>query len=93
MTSTLQVTLGAAATQVSTLSIPCRQAIIQNNAAHSCRFGDANVSATRGIYFAAGPGGGSTNLGQAAGALEAVDLSEIWLYGTQNDVIDIWYAG
>jgi hypothetical protein len=89
---TLQVTLGAGATQVSATAQPCRQVIIQNNAAHACRYGDVDVSATRGIYLAPGTGGGAANIGSAFGALIAIDLSELYLYGTQNDVIDIWYA-
>ena len=84
---TLQVTIGAGVTQASATSIPVRQVIIQNNAAHKVIVGDSNVSASRGIVLQVG--GGSVE----GGALNcsSCDLNEIWLAGTQNDVIDFLY--
>jgi hypothetical protein len=87
--STLQVTIGAGVTQVTTSSIPCRQVIFQNNATHNMRVGDANTTSSRGALLAAGSPGGSLN----AGTFTAmnVNLKECWVAGTQNDVLDIIY--
>ena len=90
----LQVTIGAANTQISSTRIPCRQVIVQNNAAHSCRVADKNVSSTKGALLnasgGAGQGGGTMNFGpfQAYNT----DLTEWWINGTQNDVIDVLYV-
>ena len=87
----LQVTLLATATQVSTTKPPiqCRQVIIQNNAAHSVRLGDSTVSATVGQYLAAGPGGGGFNSGPAD--IYNTYLTDLYLFGTAADVIDVFY--
>jgi hypothetical protein len=84
----LQVTLGAGATQVSTAHTQCRQVIVQNNAAHSARLGDATVSATNGQYLAAGPGGGAFNSGPSVAYNS--ETSDFWLFGTAADVIDVF---
>lgn len=86
----LQVTVGAAATQFTATSTPCRQVTIQNNAAHTMRIGDSTVSASKGIYLAAGPGGGSENHGPLVAY--AIDLSNFYVFGTQNDVLDVLYV-
>jgi hypothetical protein len=91
---TLQVTLGAGATQVFTPgvlapSIFARQVQIQNNAAANVRVGDANVSATRGALLLAASNG-SVNYGENTTGGE-IDLSTIWLFGTATQVIDVIY--
>jgi hypothetical protein len=56
---TLQVTIGASATQVTALPLRGRWVQFQNNAAHNAHIGDVNVSSSRGIQLASGsPGGG-----------------------------------
>lgn len=87
-----QVTLGAAATQLSTISAPCRQVIVQNNAAHSMRVGDSTVSSTKGVFLStvAGGGGGSLNFG--AMIFYGVNLMDLYVFGTQNDVVDVIYV-
>src|SRR5579862_306408 len=49
---TLQVTIGASCTQVTSSDIPLKQVFFQNNATHSMRIGDANASSTRGVALA-----------------------------------------
>lgn len=84
--TTLQVTLGAAATQATTTPILfCRWVTVQNNATHACRVGDSNVSSTRGIALAAA--GGTVTFGYPG-----VVLSDIYISGTAADVIDIVYV-
>lgn len=89
---TKQVTLLVTATRVQTTSLPCRQVTVQNNSADTCRVGDSNVSATRGAKLdpsSSGNAGGSYNSMLPMGA---VDLNEIWIFGTVGDVIDIIYV-
>ena len=85
----LQKALGAGATQLAppaspTAQIMCRQIIIQNNAAHSMRLGDSTVSSTKGIYLAAGPGGGTVNSGPVV--VYNSYLSDWWAFGTAADL-------
>jgi hypothetical protein len=89
----LQFTLGAAATPIllkgvqPANSLPFQGIIIQNNSAAACRVGDSTVSATKGIYLAAGPGGGSITLQPA---LEYTsDVYEFYAFGTAGSVIDV----
>jgi hypothetical protein len=91
MWSLLQATIpaGGGPAQLSTSQTLCRQIIIQNNAAHSVRVGDSSVSATKGIYLAAGPGGGTFNSG--AVVVYNSDLRDFYLFGTAADVIDVFY--
>lgn len=87
----LQVTLGSAATQISTQQTLVRQIIIQDNAAHNVRVGDNTVSATKGILLAsASPApGGSLNSGPMQ--IYFAYLSDWYLFGTAGDLIDILY--
>ena len=87
---TLPVTLTAVATQISTLTTQCRQIFVQNNSAAVCRLGDANVSATRGIQLAAA---GAVNSIWTTGpsVAYASQLSDLWLFGTSGDIIDVFY--
>lgn len=85
----LQVTLTAAATQITTSNTFCKQIIIQNNAAHSCRIGDSTVSATKGILLAAGTPGGTINSGPVD--IYHTYLSDWWIFGTTSDKIDVLY--
>lgn len=85
--TTLQVTIGAGATQIGGANVFVRQVIFQNNAAHSMRIGDANVSSTRGALLSVGSPGGSLNLGPFFAP--SIDLSTFYVAGTQNDVLDI----
>jgi len=86
---TLQVTIGAATTQVSTSSIPVQQVIFQNNQTHTMRIGDNLASSTRGGLLASGAPGGSLNVG--ALTFNKCDLQQFWVAGTQNDVLDVIY--
>jgi hypothetical protein len=81
-----QVTLGAAATQISTHGIGYRQLVIQNNATHDVRYGDSTVTATRGILL--NPGGSSN---EGAISIQGGVLSTDYLFGTSGDVIDFAY--
>lgn len=86
---TSQVTLGAAATQATTTSTPCREIYVQDNAGHNVRVGDSAVSATRGALLLSASNG-SITIGSAAGSgAYALDLNQIFLFGTAADVIDV----
>ena len=90
MVRLIQVTLGSGATQITTLQINASVLAIQNNAAHVCRAGDNTVSATKGIALAAG----STTTQPPfiiARSDNRILLKEYYLFGTQNDVIDVLY--
>ena len=87
---TLQVTIGASTTQVSTTSIPVKQLFIQNNAAHTIRVGDVNTTSSRGALISSGSPGGSITSG-AFGMQAASDLNQWWINGTNGDVIDVIY--
>lgn len=87
---TLLVTLGASATQV--LSPGAHQQVlwftIQDNATHSVRIGDANITSARGIALS--PGGGSFYVGPSSSS-SARDLGSWYIFGTSGDVIDVIY--
>jgi hypothetical protein len=84
---TLQVTLLATATQLSTSRQAVQAIIFQNNATHIVRIGDVNVSATRGIALAPASAG---DVGTFAPPIDyTTDLTEWWLFGTAGDVIDV----
>jgi len=84
---TMQVTIGASATQISTFSIPVQQVIFQNNQTHTMRIGDNLTSSTRGGLLASGAPGGSLNVG--ALTFNKCDLQQFFVAGTQNDVLDV----
>ena len=88
----IQVTIGAAATQVSTSGLQCRWVSIQNNATHAMRVGDstASVGGAKGILLASGSPGGSVTIG--AFESYALDLSTVYIAGTQGDTVDVWYV-
>jgi hypothetical protein len=58
------------------------------------RIGDNSVTSSKGIYLAAGPGGGSVTIfpptTYASGA--SLDLSTWYAVGTQGDVVDVLYV-
>ena len=84
---TLQVTLGAGATQIVAASTPVRQVIFQNNAAANMRVGDLNVSATRGGLLAGGSPGGQLNSGPLV--IQATNLNEWFVFGTAAQILDV----
>lgn len=85
----LQVTIGAAATQISPSAIFVQTLMVQDNAAHNVRVGDSTVSSTKGILISLGSPGGSynTTLNFPRGTI----LSQWYLAGTEGDVIDVLY--
>jgi len=85
---TLQVTIGAGLTQVSTTSVPVKSVFFQNNASHQMRLGDLNASSTRG-YLTNTVGGTLTSGGFMTQA--ASDLNQWYVSGTANDVLDVIY--
>lgn len=82
---TIQVTLGATATQVTTGQIYSPFVIIQNNASHSIRVGDNTVTSSKGINVSAS---GSITIQRSD---NRILLKSYYIFGTQNDVIDILY--
>jgi len=88
MTSrSIQVTLGAVATPISTTSEVFNQMIVQNNSAAACRLGDSTVSATKGISMAAAAATPPVVIGPFVG--QEGDASQFYLFGTSGDLIDI----
>lgn len=87
---TLQVTLGSGVTPI--LSVGAHQQVrwfvVQDNAAHAVRYGDVNITATRGLALS--PSGTSFYVGPDSSA-SARDLGSAYLYGTSGDVIDVIY--
>lgn len=87
----IQVTLGAAATRVTTTRTPCKQIIFQNTAGNVARIGDSTVSATKGIKLAASAAANSiVSLGPFD--THPLELEDYYIFGTENDLIDIWYT-
>jgi hypothetical protein len=86
---TLQVTIGAGVTEISTGALFCSEVQIQNNAAHSIRVGDSATTSSRGALLASGSPGGSQTWGPFPNG--KIDLSQLYIAGTQNDVIDVIY--
>lgn len=85
-----QVTLGAGATQVTTQSIYAKWVVFQNNAAASMRLGDSTVSATRGMYLAGGPGGGTANPVPFS-PVSQTNLKFWYVFGTSGQILDYAY--
>ena len=84
---TFQVTIGAAATQVSTVNIYCNWVAFQNNTtADAMRIGDSTVTASRGIKLLAGGSFFTPPLAQPAAT---TNLATWYVQGTPSDVIDI----
>ena len=83
---TLQVTIGAGVTRVSSVPIYCKWVSFQNNAAHAMHIGDGSISSSRGNQLLAG-GGFFTPPLSIAGS--ATNLADWFVQGTQNDVLDI----
>lgn len=85
--TSIQVTIGASATQVSAI-LYCRWVVFQNNASHNIRIGDSTVTSSKGILLASGTPGGSFTL-QPDPQPEIINLSQWYVSGTQNDVVDV----
>jgi len=86
---TAQITIGAGTnTQFSPGGTPFASEVsVQNNAAHTIRVGDKNTSATQGALLASGAPGGSVTFGPYD--YPAIDLSTLFVAGTQGDVVDV----
>src|ERR1039458_399324 len=82
--ATLQTTLGNGATEISSTVQLVYQVMLQNNAAHSMRCGDSNVTSSRGALLAAS--GGTVNF------TAQMYLSQLYCVGTQGDVVDVIYV-
>ena len=91
--------LGAGATPLAAQRTVCKEIFIQNNSTHAMNIGDSTVTLptanpSRGIRL--DPSG--TNSAAIAtlhlGPFEAynIDLSQLYVFGTQNDHIDIIYT-
>lgn len=83
---TLQITIGASTTRISTTPLYCSWILFQDNtSADSMRVGDSTTSSTKGTKLLAG-GSWQTPV-KAAPAM--FNLANWWVNGTQNDVIDV----
>jgi hypothetical protein len=83
--TTLQVTVGAGVTQVSTTSLQCTWVVFQNNATHVMRIGDANTTSSKGIVLQAGGGSFYQGPKPTGGATQ---VSNWYVAGTNTDVLD-----
>lgn len=86
---TLQVTIGAGTTQVTTVDTPVKQVIFQNNAANSMRVGDSATTSSRGALLAGGSPGTSMNFGPIGST--ALNLNSFYVNGTNTQVLDVIY--
>ncbi len=87
----IQVTLGAAATQVTIAKIYSPYVVIQDNAAAACRVGDNTVTASKGVLLApsvASAPGGSITITRAD---NRVPLFQYFIFGTAGNIIDVLY--
>jgi len=83
----VNVTLSGA-TQLSATRTPCEQIIIHNPTGNAAiRVGDSGVSATEGIPVAANA---TLTLGSFIGG--KVDLTEVYLHGTDAEVVRVAYV-
>lgn len=87
---TAQVTIGSGVTQVSTADIYAHTITFQNNATHSMRIGDSNTTSSRGALLGVGPPGGSMTV--TISPPGNLNLSQWYVAGTQNDVLDVIYV-
>lgn len=88
----IQVTLTASATAVTTNNnLYASVVAIQNNAAAVCRVGDNTVSATKGIALAAGSTTTQSALVLAPATPRGIHLSDLFLFGTTSQLIDVMY--
>lgn len=84
---TVQVTIGASATQVSTTKLYCRWVAFQNNtAADSMRLGDSAVTTSRGVKLLPS---GSFFIPPKDTPGEITNLNNWYVAGVQNDVLDV----
>lgn len=84
---TLQVTIGASATQIVSGDVYFKWVVFQNNSADNQRIGDANVSSTQGTLLVPG----SSFYTAAPSSPGSGNLNGWYVSGTQNDKIDITY--
>lgn len=84
---TLQVTIGAGTTQVTTTDTFCKQIFFQNNAAGTMRIGDSTITSSKGVLLNAGPGGGSWTVTSIYGA--NLDLADYYVNGTSTQILDV----
>jgi hypothetical protein len=88
----LQVTLGAGATQIISSRTPIHDVQFQNNAAHNIRIGDSTVSSSKGILLLTVSGGGGGTLYLGPYDALSCNLFEFWAFGTAADVLDVLYT-
>ena len=89
MIRSMQVTIGAAATQVTTVRTPAKQVIVQNNDADDAiRVADA--SADDDVGLAVAKGGGSVTFGPFP--TYDLDLQNFWIAGTESNVVDVLWV-
>jgi hypothetical protein len=89
----IQVTLAATATPITTnTALYASSLTIQNNTAHATRVGDNTVTASKGISLVVSGAIGSTLQIQPS-TPRGIHLSEVYIFGTAADVIDVLYEG
>lgn len=88
---TLQVTIGASVTQITTTDTFARQIIFQNNQTHSMRVGDSTTTTSKGALLASGSPGGSMNVGPSPQP-QLLNLANYFVAGTNTDVIDVFWT-
>jgi hypothetical protein len=88
----IQVTIGTKPTPITTnTALYASVLAIQNNAAAVCRVGDDTVSATTGIALAPGSTTTQNPLILTPCKPQGIHLSEVFVFGTPTQLIDIIY--
>ena len=88
---TLQVTIGAGVTRFTTTRTSCAEVTVQNNASHAVRVGDSTTTSSKGIALAiSGAANSIWKFGPFLG--EPLNLTDFYVAGTQNDVLDVTYV-
>lgn len=85
---TVQVTIGSGTTEVTTTNTFCRQIFFENNTAHSMRIGDSTATSSKGVLLVASVSS-SWTVSQNFQGSQSLDLSDYYVAGTQNDVLDV----
>ena len=82
------VTLGAAATQITATRTPFQELHIEvPSGGHTTFVGDSSVTSSN--YGRSVAAGAAIIIGNGPGAFKVDDLSHVYLAGTQNDVIHV----
>lgn len=88
-----QITIGAGATQFSSTSVRIKEIHMENNAGNVMRIANSTVTSSIGISLAASGVGAQSMLHLGPHNAYNMDLKDFFVFGTQNDKLDVmWVA-